>query len=219
MPVVAIDGPAGAGKSTVARRVAEAIGVPYLDTGAMYRCVALAVMEQGLDRTDLGAVARLAHSVEIVLGEERVLLDGRDVSSRIRDADVGALVSEIATNSGVRDAMRHQQQQWIAQRGGGVVEGRDIGTVVLPDADVKVFLTASPHERAARRVGQSGGDLEAVAREIEMRDRIDSGRADSPLRPADDAVHLDSTGMSIDEVVSAIVEICRTKEGRAHGRG
>lgn len=219
MPVVAIDGPAGAGKSTVARRVAEEIGVPYLDTGAMYRCVALAVVEQGLDRNDLEAVARLAHSVEIVLWEARVLLDGRDVSNRIRDADVGALVSEIATNSGVRDAMRLQQQQWIAQRGGGVVEGRDIGTVVLPGADVKVFLTASPHERAARRVGQSGGDLEAVAREIEMRDRIDSGRSDSPLRPADDAVRLDSTGMSIEEVVSAIVEICRDKEGRRDGRG
>jgi cytidylate kinase len=219
MTVVAIDGPAGAGKSTVARLVAGAIGVPYLDTGAMYRCVALAVLESGLGATDVESVARLARSVEIVLGEGHVLLDGRDVSSRIRDADVGALVSEIATNSGVRDAMRQQQQQWIAGRGCGVVEGRDIGTVVLPDADVKIYLTASPHERAARRVGQNGGDLEVVAREIESRDRIDSSRSDSPLRPADDAVHLDSTGMSIDEVVSAIVGICASKEKERHGRG
>lgn len=217
MSVVAIDGPAGAGKSTVARLVADAIGVPYLDTGAMYRCVALAVLEAGVQTSDELAVTTAAHDIDIVVDEGVVLLDGRDVSSRIRDADVGALVSVIAAVPGVRDVMRRQQQAWVARRGAGVVEGRDIGTVVLPDADVKVFLTASPHERAIRRVGQTGGDIESVAREIEMRDSIDSTRQDSPLRPADDSVIVDSTGMSIEDVVDAIVHVCRKAGHESHG--
>ncbi len=214
MPVVAIDGPAGAGKSTVARLVADAIGAPYLDTGAMYRCVALAVLDEGVPPHDEEAVSRIARSLDIVVDEGAVSLNRTDVTSRIRQGDVGALVSIIAAMPSVRDVMRRQQQAWVASRGSGVVEGRDIGTVVLPHADVKVFLTASAHERAARRVAQSGGDVDQVAKEIEMRDGIDSSRADSPLRAAEDAVHVDSTGMTVEEVVRTIVGICtRTEQG------
>lgn len=212
MTVVAIDGPAGAGKSTVARLVAKEISVPYLDTGAMYRCVALAVLRSKVDSSDVEAVAEIAQRVHITLLDDKVFLDGHDVSAEIRASEIGAIVSVIAAMSPVRNSMRAQQQKWIAERNGGVVEGRDIGTVVLPHADVKIFLTASAHERASRRVQQSGGDLVLVAKEIEERDRLDSTRHDSPLQPAADAIHVDTTGQSIDEVVHAIVSIVRTKQ-------
>ena len=212
MTVVAIDGPAGAGKSTVARLVAEKIGVPYLDTGAMYRCVALAVIDRGISLDAVHEIASLAQSLTISVESGVVMLDGDDVSDRIRQPEIGAVVSVIAAMSPVRDAMRTQQQQWIARKGGGVVEGRDIGTVVFPNADVKIFLTASATERAARRVEQVGGDLKQVAQEIEERDRIDSGRADSPMRPAQDSCHVDSTGMTIDAVVDHIVQIVHDSE-------
>lgn len=207
MTVIAIDGPAGAGKSTVARRVAAETGLPYLDTGAMYRCVALRTLASGTDPHDEVSVGRIACSVDIRLEGDRTFLDGADVSGEIRTPEVAAVVSVIATHSVVRDAMRGQQQSWIRSMGGGVVEGRDIGTVVFPDADVKIFLTASPAERARRRVEQNGGDVEEVARAIDERDRIDSTRADSPLRPAADSVTVDSTGKTIDEVVAEIVGV------------
>lgn len=217
MTAVAIDGPAGAGKSTVARLVADEISMPYLDTGAMYRCVALAVLRQKISQSDESAVATIANTIKITLDGDAVYLDGVDVSSEIRTSEVGAVVSVIAAMSPVRDAMRNQQQKWIAAHHGGVVEGRDIGTVVLPHADVKIFLTASAQERAQRRVQQNGGDLFQVAKEIEERDHLDSTRLDSPLLPASDAIHVDTTGKSIAEVVLAIVQIVRQKEVATNG--
>ena len=217
MTVVAIDGPAGAGKSTVARLVAERINVPYLDTGAMYRCVALAMLQKGVPITDEVTIAQIARDVTILVSDTSVTLDGVDVTQSIRQQEVGSVVSVIAAMSPVRDAMRAQQQSWIAERRGGVIEGRDIGTVVFPNADVKIFLTASPYERAARRVEQSGGDIDSVAKEIENRDRIDATRSDSPMKPALDSVHVDSTGLSIDDVVNSIVAIVEEKQGTSNG--
>jgi len=214
--VIAIDGPAGAGKSTVARLVAEATGLPYLDTGAMYRCVALQSVRANVDSSDMEAVAALAESIEIRVEGLQCLLNGVDVSQEIRTSEIASIVSVIAAHSPVRTAMRTQQQRWIQNHGGGVVEGRDIGTVVFPDADVKIFLTASPRERASRRVRQSGGDLEEIAQNIAERDRIDSERVDSPLRPAGDAIIVDSTGLDIDEVVAAIVSHFEQASGGQH---
>lgn len=211
MSVIAIDGPAGAGKSTVARQVAEVIGLPYLDTGAMYRCVALQCLREHILPDDSERVADIAQRVVITLQGPYVGLNGEDVTHEIRTPDVAAVVSVIAAHSPVRDAMRSQQRQWIQDMGGGVVEGRDIGTVVFPDADVKIFLTASPVERAKRRVAQHGGDLTEVANGIAERDRIDSTREDSPLKPAADSVLVDSTGKSIDDVVNEIVVAYRSK--------
>lgn len=218
MTVIAIDGPAGAGKSTVARRVAEAVGIPYLDTGAMYRCVALQCLRGDIDPNDVASVSTIAEQVSIELDGPLVVLNGEDVSQLIRTSEVAAIVSLIAVHSPVRDSMRRQQQQWIQKSGGGVVEGRDIGTVVFPDAEVKIFLTASPVERARRRVDQHGGDIDEVAQSIAERDRIDSTREDSPLKPADDSVIVDSTGKTIDEVVREIVSAFETKRlGMNHG--
>lgn len=218
MSVIAIDGPAGAGKSTVARRVAEAIGIPYLDTGAMYRCVALQALRQNIDPHNVALVTALAERVLIELNGQVVRLNGEDVSREIRTPEVAAIVSLIAVHSPVRDAMRLQQQNWIHNSGGGVVEGRDIGTVVFPNADVKIFLTASPLERARRRVDQHGGDLDEVARGIAERDRIDSTREDSPLKPADDSIVVDSTGKSVDDVVNEIVGVYqRMQREKNHG--
>lgn len=211
MTVIAIDGPAGAGKSTVARLVAASTGLAYLDTGAMYRCVALRALRTGTSANDAEAVGRIAAEIDIRLEGDRTYLDSEDVTPEIRTPSVAAVVSVIAAHSAVRDAMRGQQQAWIKAMGGGVVEGRDIGTVVFPDADVKIFLTASPQERARRRVEQNGGDVAEVSRGIEERDRIDSTRADSPLRPAVDSVTVDSTGKSIDEVVDEIVAVYRSR--------
>jgi cytidylate kinase len=205
VPVIAIDGPAGAGKSTVARLVAKETHLPYLDTGAMYRCVALQTLKDNVDPHNQAAVARIASEITIVLEGSATFLNDVDVSNDIRTPDVAAVVSVIAALTPVRDAMRTQQREWIARHGGGVVEGRDIGTVVFPDADVKVFLTASPEERARRRVAQSGGNIDDVAAGISERDRIDSTREDSPLRPAEKSVIVDSSGKSIDEVVAEIV--------------
>ena len=206
MAVIAIDGPAGAGKSTVAKLVAEATGLPYLDTGAMYRCVALLSTRTGIDSSNESGVAAIAESIDITFQGVQCWMNGEDVSQEIRSAEIASIVSIIAAQSPVRTAMRTQQQRWIQQQGGGVVEGRDIGTVVFPNAELKVFLTASPEERASRRVGQSGGDLKEIAFNIAERDRIDSERVDSPLRPAGDAVVVDSTGLTITEVVDVIVD-------------
>lgn len=214
--MIAIDGPAGAGKSTVAKLVAEATGLPYLDTGAMYRCVALQSVRTNVDSSDMEAVAALAESIEIRVEGLQCWLNGVDVSQEIRTSDIASIVSVIAAHSPVRTVMRTQQQRWIQTHGGGVVEGRDIGTVVFPDADVKIFLTASPYERASRRVGQSGGDLEEIAQNIAERDRIDSERVDSPLRAADDAIIVDSTGLEIDEVVAEIVGHYERSSGGHH---
>lgn len=217
MAVIAIDGPAGAGKSTVAKLVAEATGLPYLDTGAMYRCVALLSTRTGIDSSNESGVAAIAESIDITFQGVQCWMNGEDVSQEIRSAEIASIVSIIAAQSPVRTAMRTQQQRWIQQQGGGVVEGRDIGTVVFPNAELKVFLTASPEERASRRVGQSGGNLKEIAFNIAERDRIDSERVDSPLRPAGDAVVVDSTGLTITEVVDVIVDHFTHSLEKRHG--
>jgi cytidylate kinase len=217
LAVIAIDGPAGAGKSTVAKLVAEATGLPYLDTGAMYRCVALLSTRTGIDSSNESSVAAIAESIDITFKGVQCWMNGEDVSQEIRSAEIASIVSIIAAQSPVRTAMRTQQQRWIQQQGGGVVEGRDIGTVVFPNAELKVFLTASPEERASRRVGQSGGDLKEIAFNIAERDRIDSERVDSPLRPAGDAVVVDSTGLTITEVVDLIVDHFTHSLEKRHG--
>jgi CMP/dCMP kinase len=214
--VIAIDGPAGAGKSTVAKLVSEATGLPYLDTGAMYRCVALQSVRSSVDASNEVSVAAIADSIDIRIEGTQCWLNGEDVSLDIRSAEIASIVSVIAAHSPVRTAMRSQQQRWISHHGGGVVEGRDIGTVVFPDAEIKIYLTASPEERASRRVDQSGSPLEEIARNIAERDRIDSERLDSPLRPADDAIVVDSTGLKISEVVGVIVEHFNRMTGRKH---
>lgn len=212
MRVIAIDGPAGAGKSTVAKRVAAATGLPYLDTGAMYRCVAFAVIRDGVDVHDAQRVGQLAESSRIVVEKDSAMIDGDDVSDVIRGQEVTSVVSIIAAHSPVRTAMRKQQRAWIRAHSGGVVEGRDIGTVVFPDALVKIFLTASPEERARRRVLQSGGDVEAIASAIAERDQLDSSREDSPLRPHEDSIIVDSSALSIDDVVDAIAQVFTQRE-------
>ncbi|MFN2609231.1 MAG: (d)CMP kinase [Acidimicrobiales bacterium] len=202
MRVVAIDGPVGAGKSTVSRAVAARLGLDHLDTGAMYRSVALAALGHGLDPESASGeeLARVAAAADIRVGE-RVLLDGDDVTDRLRSPEVGWAVSAVAARPEVRVELVRRQRAWAAERGGGVVEGRDIGSVVFPDAAVKVFLTASDEERARRR--SSDEDAAALAR----RDRLDSTRAASPLARASDAVVVDSTGRSVDEVVDEIVAL------------
>ena len=205
MRVIAIDGPAGAGKSTVARQVSTATGLRYLDTGAMYRCVALEVQNTATDPNNADAVGKIARDVKVVIERDAAKLNGVDVSTEIRTSEINAIVSIIAAHTPVRDAMREQQRQWIQAQKGGVVEGRDIGTVVFPDAILKVFLTASPEVRAERRVGQTGGDIKVVAASIAERDHLDSTRLDSPLRPSQGSVIVDSSNRTIEEVVAEIV--------------
>ena len=195
--LVAIDGPAGAGKSPVARAVADALGVTYLDPGAMYRAVALA----SLRGHGLPYAAEIGFS-----GDGSVLLEGEDVESLIRTPEVSEAASKVAADPQVRQAMVEQQRRLIAQSD-WVAEGRDIGTVVAPDAEVKVYLTAAPEERARRRADQLGTDYTTVLQDQTIRDQRDMERADSPLKPADDAVEVDTTGLSIDEVVEQIVAL------------
>jgi cytidylate kinase len=196
--VIAIDGPAGAGKSSVARAAAERLGFTYLDTGAMYRAVAY----RAKDAPDPAAVAR---GVELELGE-RVLVDGEDVTERIREPWVSEAASRVSSNPGVREALVAQQRRLLGD-GDWVAEGRDIGTVVMPDAEVKVFLTASPEERARRRAAQLGSDVAVVLKEQTMRDERDRSREHSPLAAAADAVPVETTGLSLDEVVEQIVTL------------
>lgn len=214
MRVIAIDGPSGAGKSTVAREVAQATGLEYLDTGAMYRCVALATLRCHINPRDADAVGTIARSSSIDVRGREAFLNGEDVSTLIRTTEISDTVSVIAAHTPVRDAMRLQQRQWIEANGGGVVEGRDIGTVVFPDAVLKVFLWASPQVRAQRRVDQSGGNFDEVVKNISERDHIDSTRSDSPLKPADDAVSLDSSTVPVHDVVEEIVRLFQERDER-----
>lgn len=204
MPVIAIDGPAGSGKTTVARTLAARLSLAHLDTGAMYRSVTLAAVRRGIDPHDAEALEALAAQLDIEVGE-RVLVDGEDATSAIRAPDVTAAVSAVSSHPGVRAQLVRRQRAWVGRHGGGVLEGRDIGTVVLPDADVKVFLTASAPERARRRGGETGAQTEAVAAELARRDAADSSRSISPLRPAEDAVVIDTTGLTVDEVVNQVL--------------
>ncbi len=196
MTVIAIDGPAGAGKSTVARAVADRLGFTYLDSGAMYRAVALAALRRG------GHPANVARDVDVRLGS-RVLLDGEDVTSAIRSPEVSEAASQVAADPDVREAVVAKQRQVLAS-GDWVAEGRDIGTVVAPEAEVKVFLTADPSERARRRAAELGADPATVLADQAIRDQRDEQRAHSPLKPAPGATILDSTGLSLDEVVGRI---------------
>jgi cytidylate kinase len=196
--VIAIDGPAGSGKSTVARGVARALGFRYLDSGAMYRCVGLA----SLSRSE--PAAQLARELEIELGD-RVLLDGRDVTELIRTPEVSAAASRVATDLGVREALVVKQRALLSS-GDWVAEGRDIGTVVAPDADVKVFLTADDRERARRRADELGVDFDTVYAEQALRDSRDKDRAHSPLVTAPDAMLLDTTELAPQEAVERIVQ-------------
>lgn len=216
MKIVAIDGPAGAGKSTVARQLARMLNVPYLDTGAMYRGITFAALGQGIQPEATQAIGKLARSVELVIGDTTLFVNGVDATEAIRADDVTAAVSAVAANSQVRQELRTRQRAWVHQHGGGVVEGRDIGTVVFPDATLKVYLTASPLVRAQRRVAQSGGDVDAIATAIAERDLKDSTRADSPLREASDSVVIDTSDRSVDDVVAQLIELMNKAMAR-HG--
>jgi cytidylate kinase len=205
--VVAIDGPAGAGKSTVARALADALGFTYLDSGAMYRAVGLDVIERD------GAASERAEELELELVGDRVIANGRDVTDAIRSPEVAEAASKVATNPKVRAALVEKQRALLSQ-GDWVAEGRDIGTVVAPDAEVKVFLTANPEERARRRAEELGTDVETVLRDQALRDAQDEEREHSPLVRAADAVELDTSGLTVDEVVERIVDLVRTAEKR-----
>ena len=204
--IVAIDGPAGAGKSTVAKRLAHALGIDYLDTGAMYRAVTFGVMQRDIDVADETAVVSALSTMSIDVSDT-VMVDGVDATLAIRGPEVTAAVSAVAANPRVRESLVALQRAWVVKHGGGVVEGRDISTVVFPDADVKLFITASPRVRAERRVAESGGDVDEVARLIEERDRRDSTRAASPVSVASDATVVDTSGLSLDEVLAEVLEL------------
>jgi cytidylate kinase len=211
--LIAIDGPAGAGKSTVARAVAKTLGFTYLDSGAMYRCVALLWLES--PAKEPAALARAA-KIELGGGSEpsaagRVLLDGRDVTAQIRTPEVSEAASRLAADPEVREALVANQRRLTAD-GDWVAEGRDIGTVVAPDAALKIFLTASPAERARRRAAELGADQATVLAEQALRDERDSQREHSPLRAAAGAVTLDSSGLSAEQVVERIVQLARSRE-------
>jgi cytidylate kinase len=202
--VIAIDGPAGAGKSTVARALARRLGCAYLDSGAMYRCVGMLALVHP-ERSP----QELAREARIELLDGRVLLHGRDVTEAIRAPEVSEAASRVAADPGVREAVVAKQRS-LVDTGDWVAEGRDIGTVVVPDAELKVYLTADPAERARRRADELGADPATVLAEQTMRDERDSARAHSPLRPADGAVELDTTGLSVDQAVERILAILRS---------
>ncbi len=214
---VTLDGPSGTGKSSVARAVAAKLGADYLDTGAMYRAATVAVLDAGVDPEDAEAVARVVAAARIEVGttsgEELVLVDGVDVAERIRGAAVTRAVSPVSAVPAVRRQLVDQQRSLVAAATAVVVEGRDIGTVVLPDATCKIYLTAAPEIRAERRAGQLGltepDEIAALAEDLRRRDEYDSSRADSPLRPAADAVVVDSTDMEREAVVERVVELAR----------
>lgn len=206
--VVAVDGPSGSGKSTVSRRLATRLGARYLDTGAMYRAVTWAVLEAGVDPHDADAVAKVAAEIALAVGTDptapTISVDDRPVEAEIRGPEVTQAVSAVAAVPEVRRLLVTRQQEIIAGAGRVVVEGRDIGAVVAPDADLKVYLTASPVERARRRSAEQDADLAATAEDLARRDRLDSTRAMDPLRRAPGAVELDTTALGIDQVVARL---------------
>jgi len=215
--VVAVDGPSGSGKSTVSRGVAAALGLDVLDTGAMYRAVTLAALDEGIDLRDESACTKIAERLDVTLSDGHVVLDGRDVTDEIRGPHVTGAVSIVSAHPGVRAVLVARQRAWVDEHHGGVVEGRDIGTVVFPDATVKVFLTASDDERARRRqhdevVARRDIGVDEVRAALARRDELDSTRATSPLRRADDALVIDTTNRSADDVVAQVVECFHSRE-------
>jgi len=208
--VIAIDGPAGAGKSTVARAVARALGFTYLDSGAMYRAVALAALERGIDLDDGRQLGELAWELNIDFDGDTIRLDGNPIEGRIRSPEVSAAASRTSVHPQVRQAMLKRQRELIAS-GNYVAEGRDIGTVVSPDSPLKVFLTASEEERARRRAAETGGSVAEVREAIEDRDSRDRSREHGALRAADDSVEVDTTDLTPDQVVARIAELARER--------
>jgi cytidylate kinase len=208
--VIAIDGPAGAGKSTVARALAERLGFTYLDSGALYRCVALAALRTGADLDDGPALGALAAGLEIDLERDRVTVDREDVSDAIRQPEVSDAASRVSIHPQVREAMVQRQRELIAA-GSYVAEGRDIGTVVSPEAALKVFLTADDDERARRRAAESGEALDDVLAAQAERDARDSAREHGAMRPAADAIELDTTGLEVDAVVDRVAALARER--------
>ena len=212
MRVIAIDGPAGSGKSSVSQALAARLSLDYLDTGAMYRAVTFAVLRAGGDPADADFTAAVARTIDVRVTGERVLVDGVDATVEIRGRSVDRAVSVVAANPEVRTEMVARQREWARRRGGGVVEGRDIGTVVFPEADLKVYLKADPEVRALRRARQSGalghtaeGAVESVAADLVRRDTIDSTRQAAPLAVAPDAVVIDTTSKTFDETIEQIL--------------
>lgn len=216
--VIAIDGPAGAGKSTVARALAERLGFTYLDSGAMYRCVALQVLRTGTEPGDAAAVTALAADLELTMEPGSVAIGEEDVSAEIRRPEVSAAASQVSVHPDVRAAMVEGQRRLVAA-GGWVAEGRDIGTVVCPEAPLKVYLTASERERAERRAAESGEDVDAVLKAQIDRDARDRGREHGALRAAADAVELDTTGFRIEEVVERIAALAAERGITADAAG
>jgi len=217
--VIAVDGPAGAGKSSASRALARRLGFGYVDTGAMYRAVGVLAAERGIDADDAAALGRLVAGLDFELARdgERLLIGGRDLSAAIRRPEAGELASRVSTQPVVRQRLVALQRA-LGAAGGVVMEGRDIGTVVFPDARVKLYLTADPATRAARRAAELRAaaatvDEAALARELAERDRRDAGRAHSPLRPAADAVVLDTTALTLEEVVEAMERVVRERGG------
>jgi CMP/dCMP kinase len=217
--IVAIDGPAGAGKSTIARSLAERLGVAYVDTGAMYRAVALWALEASIDLDDPLRLEQLAGQarIEFTAPDNLVFLNGEDVTAKIREPRVTDAASKVAAVPGVRRAMREEQRR-IGANQSLVMEGRDIGTVVFPEARVKIFLDAAPHARAGRRAQELGGEVEEIAREMKERDTRDRTRTEAPLTQAPDAEYLDTTRLSPSEVEEAILKLvrARTSNGKGH---
>jgi cytidylate kinase len=214
--IIAIDGPSGAGKGTVARAVARALGYQHVDTGAMYRAIAWKALSDGVDLGDEQAAAAVARRATLSVGDGKVAVDGRDVSAEIRTPEIDAAAAAVARQPKVREILIALQRQ-MGQEGGIVMEGRDIGTVVFPQADVKLYLDASPEERARRRAndpahaaGRSGTAVQEIATALEARDRSDRTRPTSPLTRAVDAIEIDTTGVAIDDVIARVLRLVET---------
>ncbi|HET8738108.1 MAG TPA: (d)CMP kinase [Acidimicrobiia bacterium] len=209
--IITVDGPGGTGKSTVSRLLAERAGLPHLDTGAFYRAATLAVLEAGVDPYDEAGVIEVVSRSDLEQEDGRMYLDGRDVSAEIREERVTSAVSAVSAHPGLRRMLVEAQRAWVERHGGGVIEGRDIGSVVFPEAPFKFYLDASPEVRARRRADQTGESYDEVLEDLRRRDRIDSTRAASPLVVPDGAMVIDTSNLSVEEVVETMLEAIEAK--------